>query len=65
MKPIKRYYLDDGTQSDKHYLDVAQRLVDSILEHPYSSKQHQWREWLNECGEILRYRMFKNQNEDI
>lgn len=58
MKPIKRYYLDDGTMPDSHFLDIAERLVKSIKENPYSTKQRLWKDLLKECGEIMRFRHF-------
>ena len=62
--PIKQHYLDDGSQTDQHFLDVAQKLVDLMNESPYSNKQHDWKSWLNECGQILRYRMLKHLIDD-
>lgn len=70
MKPVKRYYLDDGSMPDEHFLAIAERLVESIRAHPYSTKQQQWHDWLSECGEIMRFRhlghiahKFENKDE--
>lgn len=63
MKPVKRYYLDDGSMPDSHFLEVAERLVKSIKENPYSPKQQQWKDWLNECGEIMRFRHIGHWNK--
>ena len=53
--------MDDGTMSDQHFLDISERLVELIRQHPNSNKQRSWRDMLDECGEILRYRILKDR----
>lgn len=60
FKPVKRHPMDDGSQPTSHFLEVSQKLVDLIRQHPNSSKQQFWRDLLDECGEILRFRLLKH-----
>lgn len=63
FKPVKRHPMDDGSLPVSHFLEVSEKLVESIRNHPNSSKQQFWRDLLNECGEILRFRFLEHKAE--
>jgi len=57
MKPLKKPYWDGGTLPDSYFLDLASKMVDRIRKNPNSQQQKMWKNILNECGDVMRYRM--------